>query len=132
MSTLVYKIYQLKRKDSYSYSCFILDSDWRHGCSNTRMHKSQQGRWTRNRYRYVALLHSHRNSIHTQKSPTSIVHDHDPLETPFIISNAAGGKPNTAKAIFEANKTARGRKFIPDAFRGRENKHIGITIRAPS
>jgi hypothetical protein len=96
------------------------------------MHKSQQGRWTRYRYRYVTLLHSNRNSIQIQKSPKSVVHGHDPLDTPFIISTAAGGKPNTANTMFEANNTARGRKFIPDAFRGRENKHIGTTIKAPS
>jgi len=95
------------------------------------MHNSQQGRWTRNRYRYVALLHSHKNSIQTQNSPMSTVQD--PLDSPFIINNAAGGKPTTARVMFEANSTARGKKFIPEhAFRGREDRHIGINIRAPS
>jgi hypothetical protein len=34
----------------------------------------------------------------------SIDHEHDPLDTPFIISTAVGGKPNTANTMFEANK----------------------------
>ena len=55
------------------------------------------------------------------------------MDSPFIINNAAGGKPTTTRVMFEANSIARGRKFIPErSFRGRENRHIGIIIKAPS
>jgi hypothetical protein len=70
-------------------------------------------------------------SMDTQKSPMSTVQA--PLESPFIVNNVTGGKPKMARNIFDANNTVRGRKFIPSrAFTGRENRHIGITIREPS